>query len=82
MNNPEPPAVGAEVSIIERGEVRRGHVKLADTQWVVTSIVGFETGQRIFSAAEEGTAWARGWDEETQGALRAAWALREPGVAS
>lgn len=78
MNKSGPPAVGAEVSFIEQNEVRRGHVKLADAHWVVTSIVGFETGQRIFSTAEEGVSWARGWDEETQGALRAAWALREP----
>ncbi len=34
-------------------------------------------GGGLISEKDEGVAWIRGWDEEAEGALRAAWALAD-----
>ena len=67
-----------EAVVMHNGHVRRAHVRAVDSKWVILRMIGFDVEDKIHSLAEEGVAWARGWDEETSSALRAAYALRDP----
>jgi hypothetical protein len=67
-----------QVVVMVDGFVRRARVIAGDTKWVVCRLIGFDVAELMLPAADEGTVWARGWDDETQGALRAADALKDP----
>lgn len=67
-----------KIVVMVDGFVRRAHVIAGDPKWVVCRLIGFDVAELILPAADEGTGWARGWDDETQGALRAADALKDP----
>jgi hypothetical protein len=72
------PHVGSEVCVIVEGRLHRARVLDVD---VSESEIYVELPHLRHSLpfldSEEGTRWARGWDEETQGALLAAWTLSQ-----
>jgi hypothetical protein len=67
-----------KVSVMHEGHVRRARVIVADGKWLIYRLIGFDAADLILARDAEGTHWARGWDEETQGALRAADSLKDP----
>jgi hypothetical protein len=63
---------GDQISVMLDGHVRRAHVRAINGKWVLLHVIGWGAEDQMLALDDEGTRWAPGWDEETQGALRAA----------
>ncbi len=68
---------GDEITVMLDGHVRRARVRAVNGKWVLLNVIGWGAEDQMLPLADEGTRWAKGWDEETQGALRAAHTLKD-----
>jgi hypothetical protein len=68
---------GDTLSMMLDGHLRRADVRAVDEKWVLIRLIGWDGHMLALARADEGTRWLEGCDEETQGALRAAYALKD-----